>query len=64
MGNTVENTARRIGMRPQALREWLKTGTCPIGTAYIPPDSTHYTYVIYPAKVDEYFGRESNDEKG
>lgn len=51
-------------MRPQALREWLKTGTCPIGTAYIPPDSTHYTYVIYPAKVDEYFGRESNDEKG
>lgn len=62
MNYTVTKVAKLIGMYPQALREWLKTGTCPIGTAYIPQGSTHYTYVIYPAKVEEYFGRKCDEE--
>lgn len=53
---TVTDTAKRIGMHPQALREWLKKPTCPIGTAFRQTDSTHYTYVIYPTRVDELFG--------
>lgn len=62
MNNTVLEVARRIGMYPQALREWLKQSGCPIGMAYKPQGSTHYTYVIYPTKVDEYFGRKCNEE--
>lgn len=58
--NSVTDAAKRIGMHPQALREWLKTPGCPIGTAFKPTDSTHYTYVIYPARIDELFGKRTN----
>ena len=61
---TVEEAARIAGKSPQTIREGLKLGAFEFGTAFQMPNSTRYTYTIYPEKVYELYGRgEKNDEE-
>ena len=51
---TVAEAAKRMGKSPLFVREAMKRGLLPIGTALQMPGSTKWTFHISPAKLDEY----------
>ena len=54
---TVEQAAKITGHSPQTIREGLKLGIFEFGTAFQRPNSTRYTYTIYPEKVYALYGK-------
>lgn len=51
---TVAEAARRMGKSQLFVREGMKRGVLPIGTAMQMPGSTKWSFHISPAKLDEY----------
>lgn len=54
---TVNEVAERLGKSPQFIRICLQRGLLPFGTATKMPNSSQFTYVIFPKKFEEYVGR-------
>ena len=59
---TVEQAAVKLGKSPQVVRIMLQRGLLPFGTATKMPESSIYTYVIFPEKFKEYCGAISDEE--
>jgi hypothetical protein len=51
---TVNEVAKLLNKSPQFIRICLQRGLLPFGTATKMPNSSQWTYVIYPEKVKEY----------
>lgn len=56
---TVEKVAEITGHSPQTIRLGLQQGVFEFGAAFKRPDSNRYTYVIYPEKVYDLYGRKA-----
>lgn len=59
---TVAEAARRMGKSPQFVRICLQRGLLPIGVA-IKTAEKNYNYYISPKLLDEYIGKEQDDER-
>ena len=57
---TIHEVAKALGKSPQFVRICLQRGLLPFGTATKLPNSTRWTYVIFPEKVKEYVGKETS----
>lgn len=53
---TVAEAAKRMGKSTLFVREAMKRGLLPIGTAMQMPGSTKWSFHISPVKLDEYLG--------
>lgn len=53
---SVEQVALKLGKSPQVIRIMLQRGLLPFGVASKMPDSSIYTYVIFPEKFKEFCG--------
>ena len=53
---TVEQVATKLGKSPQVVRIMLQRGLLPFGVATKMPESSIYTYVIFPEKFKEFCG--------
>lgn len=53
---TVAEAARRMGKSQLFVREGLKRGVLPIGTAMQMPGSTKWSFHISPAQLEAYLG--------
>ena len=51
---SVTEAARRMGKSPLFVREAMKQGLLPIGTALQMPGSTKWSYHISPGKLEAY----------
>lgn len=51
---TVNEVAKLLNKSPQFIRICLQRGLLHFGTATKMPNSSQWTYVIYPEKVKEY----------
>lgn len=60
---TVAEAARRMGKSPLFVREAMKAGLLPIGTAIQLPGSSKWSYHISPGLLAEYLGEEIQDEQ-
>ena len=60
---TVAEAARRLGKSPLWVRECLKRGLLPIGTAIQLPGSTKWSYHISPGLLAEYLGEVDKNER-
>lgn len=62
---TVAEAARRLGKSPLFVRECLKRGLLPIGTAIQLPGSSKWTFHISRKLLAEYLGEEqvSNEQE-
>lgn len=56
---TVNDVAKKLGKSPQFVRICLQRGLLPFGTATKLPNSSRWTYVIFPEKVKEYVKNEA-----
>ena len=55
---SMEAVAKLTGETKKTLREGLQNGCLPYGVAFkTRPDSKHFYYVFYPAKLAEYVGK-------
>lgn len=54
---TVEEAAKIIKASPQTIRVGLQQGIFEFGVALKRPESNRYTYVIYPERVYDLYGR-------
>lgn len=52
----IKDLAKMLDVSVETVRVGLQIGVFPFGTAFKAKGSTHYTYIIYPKKVDEYIG--------
>lgn len=52
----VTEVSEMLKVSPQTLRVMMQLGLCPFGTAFKKKGSKHWTYVLYPEKVNEYCG--------
>ena len=59
---TVEQAALKLGKSPQVVRIMLQRGLLPFGIATKMPESSIYTYVIFPEKFKEYCGAIGDEE--
>ena len=59
---TVEQAAVKLGKSPQVVRIMLQRGLLPFGIATKMPESSIYTYVIFPEKFKEYCGVIDDEE--
>ena len=51
----VDDVAEMLGVDGQTVRVYLQQGLFSFGTAYkVNPDNAQFTYVFYPAKVEEF----------
>ncbi|MBQ6945393.1 MAG: hypothetical protein IJN43_13860 [Ruminococcus sp.] len=55
----VEDVARMSGHSPQTIRLGLRLGIFDFGTAFKREGSENFTYIIYPEKVYELYGKRS-----
>lgn len=53
---TVNDVAERLGKSPQYIRVCLQKGLLPFGVACKMPQSSTWSYVIFPQKFKEYVG--------
>ena len=53
---TVERAAAILGKSTMFVRECMKRGTLPIGTAEQMPGSTRWTFIISPTMLADYLG--------
>lgn len=60
---TVAEAARRMGKSPLWVRECMKRGILPIGTAIQLPGSSKWSYHISPGLLAEYLGEEKENEQ-
>ena len=51
---TINEVAKALGKSPQFIRICLQRGLLPFGTATKLPNSSRWSYVIFPEKVKEY----------
>lgn len=52
---SIKGVAKMLGCEELAVRVFLQMGKLPFGVAFkTKPENKHYTYVIYPAKLEEY----------
>ena len=58
---TVEQVAKISGHSAQTIRIGLQMGIFEFGTAFKRTGSQSYTYIIYPEKVFELYGREEKE---
>lgn len=56
---TINEVAKALGKSPQVIRICLQRGLLPFGTATKLPNSSRWTYVIFPEKVKEYVKQET-----
>lgn len=57
----VKDVAKMLGTTEMTIRVGLQQGVFPFGTAFkTKPNNKQYTYIIYPAKVEEYVNRGEN----
>lgn len=59
---TVEQVALKLGKSPQVIRILLQRGLLPFGVASKMPDSSIYTYVIFPEKFKEFCGEVQQEQ--
>ena len=59
---TIEQAADKLGKSPQVIRIMLQRGLLPFGAATKMPESSIYTYVIFPEKFKEYCGSVNEEE--
>ena len=59
---TVAEAAKRMGKSPQFVRICLQRGLLPIGVATKTAEK-NYNYYISPKLLDEYIGKENDDER-
>ncbi len=59
---TVEQVALKLGKSPQVVRILLQRGLLPFGIATKMPESSIYTYVIFPEKFKEFCGDVNEEE--
>lgn len=59
---TVEQVALKLGKSPQVVRILLQRGLLPFGVATKMPESSIYTYVIFPEKFKEFCGALNEEE--
>ncbi len=59
---SVEQVALKLGKSPQVVRILLQRGLLPFGIATKMPESSIYTYVIFPEKFKEFCGTLSEEE--
>lgn len=60
---TVAEAARRMGKSPLFVREAMKAGLLPIGTAIQLPGSSKWTFHISRKLLAEYLGEEIQNEQ-
>lgn len=60
---TVAEAARLLGKSSLFVREAMKAGLLPIGTAIQLPGSSKWTFHISPGLLAEYLGEEKNYEQ-
>lgn len=60
---SVEQAALRLGKSPQVIRILLQRGLLPFGFATKMPNSSVYTYIIYPEKFKEFCGEIEDQEE-
>lgn len=53
---TIQEAAKLLGKSTLFVRECMKRGTLPIGTAEKMPDSTKWTFSISPQALADYIG--------
>lgn len=58
---TVERAAALLGKSTMFVRECMKRGSLPIGTAEQMPGSTRWTFIISPTMLAEYMGCSVSD---
>lgn len=58
---SVSDAARRMGKSPLFVREAMKRGLLPIGTAMQMPGSTKWSFHISPGKLAAYLEGEKQD---
>lgn len=51
---TINEVAKALGKSPQFIRICLQRGLLPFGTATKLPNSSRWSYVIFPEKLKEY----------
>ena len=54
---TVNETAKILGISPQAVREQMKAGVLPIGDVYKNSMGSGYRYLIYREKLNRHIGK-------
>ena len=54
---TVNETAKILGISPQAVREQMKAGVLPIGDVYRNSVGNGYRYLIYREKLNRHIGK-------
>lgn len=52
----IKMAAKKLQIAEETLREGLRQGAFPFGTAFKIKDSSYWKYVIYPKKFEEYVG--------
>lgn len=60
---TVAEAARRMGKSPLFVREAMKRGLLPIGTAIQMPGSSKWSFHISPGLLEAYLGEEKPNEQ-
>ena len=62
MALNIDKLAKLTGHTPLTIREGIKQGLLPVGAAIkTKENASRYTYVLYDAKVKEYFGLTDED---
>lgn len=54
---TVNETAKILGISPQAVREQMKAGVLPIGVYWENSKGTGYRFKVYKDKLDRHMGK-------
>lgn len=59
----VKEVAKLLGTTEATIRIGLQQGVFPFGVAFKTKETNkQYTYIIFPAKVEEYIERRSNEK--